>query len=206
MHLPARLSGRGFRVALRASLLLAAACVPAAASAETLADAVALAYQTNPAIQASRAQLRALNESYVQARAGLGPRVSAEVDLNYEEVRNDHERHVEGRSSTEQVSLSQPVFAGGRVATAIQAAEVRQMLAAKAERQKVRGEPVLDVEAESERLLAEADKGTPTPHEEELRAEVRQLVVARNERRRRQGLGPLDVAAETERQLADLSG
>ena len=89
---------------------------------------------------------------------------------------------------------------------AIQAAEVRQMLAAKAERQKVRGEPVLDVEAESERLLAEAEKGTPTPHEEELRAEVRQLVVARNERRRRQGLGPLDVAAETERQLADLSG
>ena len=89
---------------------------------------------------------------------------------------------------------------------AIQAAEVRQMLAAKAERQKVRGEPVLDVEAESERLLAEAEEGTPTPHEEELRAEVRQLVVARNERRRRQGLGPLDVAAETERQLADLSG
>ena len=32
---------------------------------------------------------------------------------------------------------------------AIQAAEVRQMLAAKAERQKVRGEPAIDVEAES---------------------------------------------------------
>src|SRR5690242_6567309 len=36
----------------------------------------------------------------------------------------------------------------GEVDPAIQAAEVRQMLAAKAERQKVRGEPVLDVEAE----------------------------------------------------------
>jgi len=94
----------------------------------------------------------------------------------------------------------------GEVDPAIQAAEVRQMLAAKAERQKVRGEPVLDVEAESVRLLAAADESPPAAREEELRAEVRQLVVARNERRRRAGLEPLDVEAETERQLADLAG
>ena len=89
---------------------------------------------------------------------------------------------------------------------AIQAAEVRQMLIAKAERQKVRGEPVLDVEAESERLLAAADERPPEARDEELRAEVRQFVVARNERRRRAGMEPLDVAAETDRQLADLAG
>jgi hypothetical protein len=89
---------------------------------------------------------------------------------------------------------------------AIQAAEVRQMLAAKAARQEERGEAVLDVEAESERLLAVAAEGPPAAHDEELRAEVRQLVVARNERRRRAGLEPLDVEAETARQLADLSG
>jgi hypothetical protein len=94
----------------------------------------------------------------------------------------------------------------GEVDPAIQAAEVRQMLAAKAERQKVRGEPVLDVEAESVRLLAAADENPSPARDEELRAEVRQLVVARNERRRRAGLEPLDVAAETERQLADLAG
>jgi len=89
---------------------------------------------------------------------------------------------------------------------AIQAAEVRQMLSAKAARQKERGEPVLDVEVESERLLAAAAEHTPTAHDEELRAEVRQLVIARNERRRRAGLEPLDVSAETERQLAELAG
>jgi hypothetical protein len=89
---------------------------------------------------------------------------------------------------------------------AIQAAEVRQMLAAKAERQKVRGEPVLDVESESARLIAVAAEGAPTGHDEELRAEVRQLVIARNERRRRAGLEPLDVGAEIERQLTELSG
>lgn len=87
---------------------------------------------------------------------------------------------------------------------AIQAAEVRQMLAAKAERQRQRGEPALDVEAEAERLLAAA--GEVPGADEELRAEVRQLVVMRNERRRRQGLEPLDVEAETDRQLADFVG
>jgi hypothetical protein len=90
---------------------------------------------------------------------------------------------------------------------AIQAAEVRQMLTAKAERQRRRGEPALDVEAETERLLADAAAASEAPgDDEELRAEVRQLVVLRNERRRREGQEPLDVEAETERQLADLIG
>jgi hypothetical protein len=89
---------------------------------------------------------------------------------------------------------------------AIQAAEVRQMLAAKAERQRRRGEDVLDVEEEAERLLATAAAAGPAADDEELRAEVRQLVVVRNERRRREGLEPLDVEEETERELADLVG
>lgn len=45
---------------------------------------------------------------------------------------------------------------------AIQAAEVRQMLAAKARRMKRRGEPPLDVEAEAERLLGPGAQ-TDTP-------------------------------------------
>jgi hypothetical protein len=90
---------------------------------------------------------------------------------------------------------------------AIQAAEVRQMLEAKSERRKQRGEAPLDVEAETERLLAAAEQ--PRGEEAmdaELRAEVRHLVVARNDRRLRQGLEPLDVETEVEKQLADLIG
>jgi hypothetical protein len=94
-----------------------------------------------------------------------------------------------------------------KVDPAIQAAEVRQMLEAKSERRRQRGEAPLDVEAETARLLAAAE---PPPGEEamdtELRAEVRQLVVVRNQRRLREGLEPLDVEAETDRQLADLIG
>ena len=90
---------------------------------------------------------------------------------------------------------------------AIQAAEIRQMLEAKSERRRQRGEAPLDVEAETERLLASAER--PRGEEAmdaELRAEVRQLVVARNDRRLREGREPLDVEAETRRQLADLIG
>jgi len=90
---------------------------------------------------------------------------------------------------------------------AVQAAEVRQMLEAKSQRRQQRGEPALDVEAEAERLLAEADRPRGAEAmDAELRAEVRQLVLARNERRMREGLEPLDVEAETERQLSDLIG
>lgn len=90
---------------------------------------------------------------------------------------------------------------------AMRAAEVRQMLVAKAERQRMRGEQPLDVEAEAERLLASAERPRAQDAiDAELRAEVRQLVVARNERLMREGRQPLDVEAETEKQLADFIG
>jgi hypothetical protein len=91
---------------------------------------------------------------------------------------------------------------------AIQAAEVRQMLGAKRERQRRRGEVAIDVEVETTRLLAPPDEalGAGARQDAELRAEVRQLVVSRNERRMRKGLDPLDVQAETERQLEDFIG
>lgn len=97
--------------------------------------------------------------------------------------------------------------AAPKVDPAIQAAEVRQMLEAKSERRRQRGEAPLDVEAETQRLLAAAEQPRGSDAiDAELRAEVRQLVVVRNERRMREGLEPLDVEAETEKQLADLIG
>jgi hypothetical protein len=90
---------------------------------------------------------------------------------------------------------------------AIQAAEVRQMLEAKAHRLRERGEAPIDVELETTRLLSPSEEaGCSAGRDRELRAEVRQLVVSRNERRMQKGLEPLDVEAETERQLADLVG
>lgn len=81
-------------------------------------------------------------------------------------------------------------------------AEVRQMLEAKAFRQRERGETPLDVEAELRRMAAPSPSVTKA--DPALVAEVRQLVVARNARRERQGKDPLDVEAEVARQLRDL--
>jgi len=81
--------------------------------------------------------------------------------------------------------------------------EIRQLLEAKAYRQRTRGEKPVDVTAELNRLLTEAT-AVPAGTDPQLAAEVRQLVVARNERRARQGKEPLDVEQEVERQLREL--
>lgn len=81
--------------------------------------------------------------------------------------------------------------------------EIRQLLEAKAYRQRARGEKPLDVNAELNRLLTEGP-AVPAGTDPHLAEEVRQLVVARNERRVRQGKEPLDVEQEVERQLREL--
>jgi len=87
--------------------------------------------------------------------------------------------------------------AGSPAAAVEREAEIRQLLAARNERRRRRGEAELDVEAEMARLSAPV--ADPS-----LAAEVRQLVQARNERRQRAGQPPLDVEAEVARQLRDL--
>jgi hypothetical protein len=82
---------------------------------------------------------------------------------------------------------------------------IRQLLEAKAYRQRARGEKPVDVNAELNRLVTEAEGPTvPAGTDPQLAVEVRQLVVARNERRVRQGKEPLDVEQEVQRQLREL--
>lgn len=90
---------------------------------------------------------------------------------------------------------------GEQVSQAVQEAEIRQMLEAKAYRQAERGEPVIDIDAEMKRILTPKIDVNADPA---LVEEVRQLVVARNARRLRNGKEPLDVEAEIARQLGDL--
>jgi hypothetical protein len=80
---------------------------------------------------------------------------------------------------------------------AVREEEIRQMLEAQNARRERQGRPLLDIDAETARLLKpQIDAG--------LREEIRQLVEARNARRVRQGKPPLDVEAEIERQITEL--
>jgi hypothetical protein len=87
-------------------------------------------------------------------------------------------------------------------AGAEQEQEIRQMLRARSDRRVSRGEQPLDIDAEVDRLLADARDASE--RDPAIVAEVRQLVEARNERRLRQGLEALDVDAEITRTLDEL--
>jgi len=71
-----------------AAAVLAGVAVMAAgvARGETLAEAISLAYQSNPTLQGQRATQRALDETYAQAQAGYRPtaqvQATASVDNN----------------------------------------------------------------------------------------------------------------------------
>lgn len=106
------------RPGLQLSAVLAAVLAAGSVRAESLIDAISLAYQTNPTLQTQRAQQRVLDESYVQARAGYRPNASVSADASYQDI--------DGRDSDSAgvaLSASQPLYTGGRVSAAVTAAE-----------------------------------------------------------------------------------
>jgi outer membrane protein len=110
--------------------LLTIGCVAAAlaapASAETLDEAVAAALESNPTLGAARLRLNAVREQLPQARAEALPFVSANADAN--SSRNERgdlggpgdDDRSEGWSAN--LSASQLLFAGGRVAASVRQA------------------------------------------------------------------------------------
>lgn len=117
------------RFAWRAGLL-AGGCLTAVATgtpalADTLRDALVMAYQTNPTLEAARAQQRATDEGVPIARAAGLPSVSADASvLKYLDAGN-----ARGTGPTRILSagvdLGVPVYSGGAVRNRIQAAKIR---------------------------------------------------------------------------------
>jgi outer membrane protein len=96
----------------------------APAWAETLQEAIALAYQTNPSLLAQRANQRALDESIVQARAGLRPQLDVTVNANYLRDYSDGPFvDPDSNSGSASIGVSQNLWTGGRVGHGITAAE-----------------------------------------------------------------------------------
>lgn len=127
----------GRRVPGRASLLpLLAAVVGAApaasAAATTLMDAIRLAYQTNPTLRSQRASERAVGETYVQARTGLGPQATFNATGGYSIARVQSgpsfftpstDTTYRGSTGTGTLSIVQPVFNFGATNADIRATQ-----------------------------------------------------------------------------------
>jgi len=111
-----------------ASFLVLASASAGPAAAETLADAIALAYQTNPGLLAQRAAVRALDESYVQARAGYGVNASVQANDTYEKVRQAGQIFA-ATDPTVDLSIAETLYTGGRLHAHLNAAEADIMAA-----------------------------------------------------------------------------
>ena len=121
------LSGR-----LLAAAFIGAAAAAAAepAAAETLADAVALAYETNPTLQAQRATQRAIDEEYVQARTGWRPTLQIQAVGTYDKTATPRpalglfqRSRTETNAGSLSLNFTQPIWTGGRTAANVSAAQ-----------------------------------------------------------------------------------
>ena len=105
--------------------LLAVLGLPQAARAETLQDALTLAYQSNPKIDAERARLRATDEGVPQAKAGYRPTAAATGSVGFSDQRSDPVQSSDGqvRPSGYGVSVTQSLFSGYRTVNTVREAE-----------------------------------------------------------------------------------
>ncbi|QJU56367.1 TolC family outer membrane protein [Sphingomonas sp. AP4-R1] len=101
-----------------------AALCAAPAAAETLQDALVQAYGTSPVLASARAQLRGIDEGVPIAKSNARLQVSGTLGVT-QSTDGLTTFQNGGRALTGGVNLSYPLFQGGRVKNAINAAEAR---------------------------------------------------------------------------------
>jgi outer membrane protein len=120
---PGRVWPAAVSAGLAAALILTATTTRAA---ETLQDALAAAYRTNPVLQGQRDDQKALDETYVQAKAGWRPTAGLSTQAQYDRGPNSLADFSQGfggyNFAAAAVSVTQPLYTGGRTPWAVRAA------------------------------------------------------------------------------------
>jgi outer membrane protein len=111
------------------SLVIALICGMDPAGAETLSQALAKAYQSNPQLNADRARQRGTDENVPQALAGYRPQIVASLSAGLQTVRNLlPDNTVQGatlRPWTIGVTVTQVLFNGFKTANSVRVAELQ---------------------------------------------------------------------------------
>ncbi len=122
----------GSRPAIALSLL--AVLLAGRVTAETLEEALVSAYANNPGLAAERAAVRAVDEFVPQARAGWRP--TTQIDSSYGRRRNENSGGALGSGGntilspfSAQISVTQPLYRGGRTTAATHEAEANVLAA-----------------------------------------------------------------------------
>lgn len=106
--------------------------------ADTLEQALAIAYAGNPSLQGTRDLVSASDEGVAQARSAYGPRIDVNARHEYRTARirgTAFPSENDGFASSGELSLTQPLFTSGRLAANLDAATASKMI----EREKLRG-------------------------------------------------------------------
>jgi len=113
---------RRFSLSAPIGLLLAGLALPAAA--QSFEEALATAYNTNPQLQAERANLRATDEQIAQARANWRPTVTVTGQTGHGEtwIQGTIFNPTHGTPRQATFNVTQPLYRGGRTIAGIEAA------------------------------------------------------------------------------------
>ena len=113
------------RAGLLASVALFATTAGTMVRADTLREALVMAYQTNPSLQSARAQQRGTDENVPIARASGLPSVNASGRYTEFVKQSPNAFSNPDRALTSNVELGVPIYSGGAVKNRINAAKIR---------------------------------------------------------------------------------
>ncbi len=102
-----------FRAALLAATLFISSA-PAFAATISLAEALGIAYETNPELSAAQASLRGIDEGVAQANSGWRPSINAQGAYGEQEANISGFGTLNAHPLQGQLTISQPLFRGGR--------------------------------------------------------------------------------------------
>jgi len=194
------------RLAGCALTLAALVGAPGVGVGETLQEAIALAYQTNPDLRAQQAQLRATDEGVVQAKAAGGPQVAVQGQLAYEGAAIQQPASIFSPASTADfstvthsidLSVVQPLYSGGALAAQLHGAEASVFAGRQAVRQ---AEAQLILNVVTAYCDVRRDRATVGAVEDEI-AFLRSAADETNARGRLGALSKTDVAQAQARLL-----
>src|SRR5205085_10290488 len=123
--------GHVLRLGICLSVATCVAFAAASAFAESLPEALAKAYQSNPHLNAERARQRATDENVPQALAGYRPQIIASLSAGLAAVRNllpdNSVQTATLKPWTIGVTVNQTLFNGFKTASSVRVAEAQVM-------------------------------------------------------------------------------
>ncbi len=111
------------KAAMRSVMVLSISVAAAPAKAETLFEALANAYASNPTLQAARASVRTTDEGVPQALSGWRPTVSLSGSAGLQRSKTTGSREQDLVPQTYSADVSQSLYAGGQTVASVKQAE-----------------------------------------------------------------------------------